>query len=155
MLRVTSLFEGNSPVTGEFTAQRGSNAENVSIRWRHHEQIGACSGKDVSVNLFSIVSCCGFSHSWHQATEITLSTGSLGDKFLVKFESKCKTLHLKQTSFAKSQQSCIRDWVRTKYSDSVRYAWLFWLYGPAISKGTSGFVTPTAFGRCLFETFRP
>ena len=27
---------GNSPVTGEFPAQRASNAENVSIWWRHH-----------------------------------------------------------------------------------------------------------------------
>ena len=36
-LRVTCLFEGNSPVTGEFPAQRASNAENVSIWWRHHD----------------------------------------------------------------------------------------------------------------------
>ena len=35
-LRVTGLWEGNSPVTGEFPAQRASNAENVSIWWRHH-----------------------------------------------------------------------------------------------------------------------
>ena len=28
---------GNSPVTGEFPAQRASNAENVSIWWRHHD----------------------------------------------------------------------------------------------------------------------
>ena len=35
-LRVTGLCEGNSPVTGEFLAQRASNAENVSIRWCHH-----------------------------------------------------------------------------------------------------------------------
>ena len=35
--RVTGLFEGNSPVTGEFPAQTASNAENVSIWWRHHE----------------------------------------------------------------------------------------------------------------------
>ena len=28
----------NSPVTGEFPAQRASNAENVSIWWRHHEE---------------------------------------------------------------------------------------------------------------------
>ena len=35
-LRVTSLCEGNSPVTGEFPAQRASNAENVPIWWRHH-----------------------------------------------------------------------------------------------------------------------
>ena len=35
-LRVTGLCAGNSPVTGEFPAQRASNAENVSIWWRHH-----------------------------------------------------------------------------------------------------------------------
>ena len=35
-LRLTGLCEGNSPVTGEFPAQRASNAENFSIRWRHH-----------------------------------------------------------------------------------------------------------------------
>ena len=35
-LRVTALCAGNSPVTGEFPAQRASNAENVSIWWRHH-----------------------------------------------------------------------------------------------------------------------
>ena len=37
-LRVTGLWAGNSPVTGEFPAQRASNAENVSIWWRHHEE---------------------------------------------------------------------------------------------------------------------
>ena len=36
-LRVTGLCEGDSLATGEFTAQRASNAENVSIKWRHHE----------------------------------------------------------------------------------------------------------------------
>ena len=35
-LRVTGLCVGNSSVTGEFPAQRASNAENVSIWWRHH-----------------------------------------------------------------------------------------------------------------------
>ena len=34
-LCVTGLCEGNSPVTGEFPAQRASNAENVPIWWRH------------------------------------------------------------------------------------------------------------------------
>ena len=37
-IRVTGLCEGNSPVTGEFPAQRASNAEHVAIWWRHHEQ---------------------------------------------------------------------------------------------------------------------
>ena len=35
-LRVTGLCAGNSPVTGEFPAEMASNAENVSIWWRHH-----------------------------------------------------------------------------------------------------------------------
>ena len=35
-LHVTGLCVGNSPVTGEFPAQRVSNVENVSIWWRHH-----------------------------------------------------------------------------------------------------------------------
>ena len=35
-LRVTGLCEGNLPVTGEFPAQRASNAEKDSISWRHH-----------------------------------------------------------------------------------------------------------------------
>ena len=35
-LRVTGICVGNSPVTGEFPAQMASNAENVSIWWRHH-----------------------------------------------------------------------------------------------------------------------
>ena len=38
-LRVTGFGAGNSPGTGEFPAQMASNAENVSIWWRHE---GAC-----------------------------------------------------------------------------------------------------------------
>ena len=33
---VTVFCEGNSPVTGEFPTQMASNAEKVSISWRHH-----------------------------------------------------------------------------------------------------------------------
>ena len=35
--RVAGLCAGNSPVTGEFSAQMASNAENVSIWWRNHD----------------------------------------------------------------------------------------------------------------------
>ena len=35
-LRVTGLCAGDSPMTGEFPAQRTRNAKNVSIWWRHH-----------------------------------------------------------------------------------------------------------------------
>ena len=36
-LSVTGLCVGNSPGTGEFPVQMASNAENVSIWWRHHD----------------------------------------------------------------------------------------------------------------------
>ena len=36
-LCVTGLCAGNSPGTGEFPAQMASDAENVSIWWRHHD----------------------------------------------------------------------------------------------------------------------
>ena len=41
-LRVTGLCVGNSQGTGEFPAQMASNAENVSIWWRHHDDSGWC-----------------------------------------------------------------------------------------------------------------
>ena len=47
-LRDTGLYEGNSPVTGEFPAQRASNAENVSIWWRHHAVWYVSSAKTYS-----------------------------------------------------------------------------------------------------------
>ena len=34
--RVTGLCGGNAPMTWEFLAKKASNAENVSILWRHH-----------------------------------------------------------------------------------------------------------------------
>ena len=37
-LRVTGLCVENSPVTGEFPAQRASNEEDVSIWWCHHDK---------------------------------------------------------------------------------------------------------------------
>ena len=45
-LRVTGLCERNSPVTGEFPAQRASDAENVSSWWRHD----ACNHERFSYN---------------------------------------------------------------------------------------------------------
>ena len=47
----TGLCEGNSPVTGEFPSQKASNAENVSIWWRHH-------GKPVRAGYFEKRNLC-------------------------------------------------------------------------------------------------
>ena len=50
-LRVTGLCVGNSPVAGESPAQKASNAENVSIWWRHH---GAYNPWHVSCSIDGI-----------------------------------------------------------------------------------------------------
>ena len=52
-LRVTGLCAGNSPGTGEFSAQMASYAENVSIWWRHHDFVISKMIFDISKNNFS------------------------------------------------------------------------------------------------------
>ena len=52
-LRVTGLCAGNSPGTGEFSAQMASYAENVSIWWRHHV-----------IFLWLITSCAAYMRQW-------------------------------------------------------------------------------------------
>ena len=49
-LGVTGLCVGNSPVTGEFRAQRTSNAQNGSICWRHH-YLGSISFRPVWISI--------------------------------------------------------------------------------------------------------
>ena len=49
--RVTGLCVGNSPVTGEFPAQRATNAENVSISWRHHEASLNTQGSQIKYRM--------------------------------------------------------------------------------------------------------
>ena len=48
-------FAGKSPGTGEFPVQMASNAENVSIWWRHHEGYGCrmCSTKPLAVLMLT------------------------------------------------------------------------------------------------------
>ena len=53
-LRVTGLCAGNSPGTGEFPAQMASNAENVSIWWRHHE-VSVCYYHTKQCNFCMVV----------------------------------------------------------------------------------------------------
>ena len=43
-LRVTGICEGNSTVTGEFPAQRASNATNSPIWWRHYGRWDSWTG---------------------------------------------------------------------------------------------------------------
>ena len=53
--RVTGLWEGNSPVTGGFLAQRASNVENVYIWWRHHGKISTKSPLPLSMITLQIL----------------------------------------------------------------------------------------------------
>ena len=54
-VRFTGLRAGNSPVTGEFPAQMASNAENVSIWWRHHGQGKATLLRSIRITCFAQV----------------------------------------------------------------------------------------------------
>ena len=85
-LRASALCVGNSPVTSEFPAQMASNAENVSIWWRHHEwstspcwyitrsalimPINSCHHEMISVSLWTnmcenIALYLGFITHWY------------------------------------------------------------------------------------------
>ena len=82
-LRVTGLCEGNSPVPGEFTAQRVSNAENISIWWRHHGHSGFSS--TIYVN------------TWKPAQNGRHFTGVFGCVFF--FEDYCVLIYLLKVIF--------------------------------------------------------
>ena len=57
-LRVTGLCVGTSPGTGEFPAQMVSNAENVSIWWRHHVVSGLLAMKAILKHVMSSSASC-------------------------------------------------------------------------------------------------
>ena len=56
-LRVTGICEENSPVTGEFPIQWVSNAENISIWWRHLDDTWGSRG---SLSRMATASELGF-----------------------------------------------------------------------------------------------
>ena len=63
-LRVTGIFEGNSPVAGEFPAQWASNAECVSIWWRHHVGQITSSDRWWSKTTYDIHNSITYQHIW-------------------------------------------------------------------------------------------
>ena len=72
-LRVTGLCVGNSSVTGEFPAQKASNAENVSIWWRHHVNVTRLTNDKTmkliicmvfQVPLMLLATRCGMCEYW-------------------------------------------------------------------------------------------
>ena len=102
-LRVTGLCEGNSPVIGEFPAQRVSNTENNFIWWRHHEN--QCSihtwciaGKSSHVRLYL--------HSFITNSNKAINT-NIKSQSCYRFRSQRS--HWSRTNF---QRKYNREWVR-------------------------------------------
>ena len=87
-LRLTGLCVGNSPVTGEFPAQMASNAENVSISWRHHDAQPLCYSWRylwMRYNGYIYLTCYAFTYIWLMITSsrrnIFRVTGPLSGEF--------------------------------------------------------------------------
>ena len=75
-LRVTGICARNSPETGDFPAQRASNAENVSIWWCHYVQCvcgksGVILIESSCVFVFSIVES-HFFRAWRSLNQIMM-----------------------------------------------------------------------------------
>ena len=63
-LRVTSLCTVNSPVTGEFPAQKASNTENVFLWWRHHDTNGIKQNYDKMIAVRGALQCLVMTRSY-------------------------------------------------------------------------------------------
>ena len=78
--RVAGLCEGNPPVTAGFPSQWASNAENISIWWRHHGQATCVSdaveqrtvGRQVMGDRYYYLLCVYRSKGWRQLSTVTI-----------------------------------------------------------------------------------
>ena len=68
-LRVSGLCAGNSPGTSEFPAQMASNAENVSIWWRHHDYRSLMAVRQIPRLKGGLCSEQAESTEWHRSLE--------------------------------------------------------------------------------------
>ena len=84
-LRVTGLCAMNSQVTGEFPAQIASNAENVSIWWRHHAQ-------NITHVYVLQLQVSQTRRMWHNVCTYMRSTLWLNDLALGDFPCNCWSL---------------------------------------------------------------
>ena len=72
-LCVTGLCAGNSPETGEFPTQMASNAENVSIWWRHHEYTHSVL-QELSTRVVFVV-------AWFLSMYVIVTSPALGQSY--------------------------------------------------------------------------
>ena len=78
-LRITGLCEGNPLVTHVFPSQRASNADNVSIWWRHGENFGIFPGSVQKMSLLINHDTCMFLLAGYRLFLIYPDSESLGE----------------------------------------------------------------------------
>ena len=80
--RVTGLCEGNSPVTGEFPAQRASNVETISIWWHHQPFLKWGAETRISIMIgFTYTLKWESCHFHKNAIILTSYSGASGESF--------------------------------------------------------------------------
>ena len=146
-LRVTCLFEGDSPAAGEFPAQRASNTENVSLRWRHYEKIlvigcWACLNTQLSDLFFFSVKtlsvspsmgfqlspapheCCHCWERWSRALWRHVSTLSYIGCFILIYRSISRaTVGFELWPAADQSRTYIATWQR---NTTWEFVWCFY-----------------------------
>ena len=116
-LRVTGLCAGNSPGTGEFPAQIASNAENVSIWWRHHVSLNCALYISVSNNCFRLW-CQIRGHSVHVLNQWEKMAGCI-QTFIMRTwvnwsQLKCKKHTANGMVSINSGMHCVYEWYEKK-----------------------------------------
>ena len=73
----TSLCEENPPVTGRFPSQKASNAENVSISWRHHGLLFVSTSIKRLFMIFSFLHSLAISGNEHKSSRLNTDHHSM------------------------------------------------------------------------------
>ena len=125
-LRVTGLCAGNSPRAGEFPAQMASNAENVSIWWRHHaisQRIFKPLFRKISFNfsIFCQISDEPMCSAWHNnlpEIKYHMDTRATSNIFESSFEETVSIIVYRPNLFSRLSQHTpmaeLKQWLSNK-----------------------------------------
>ena len=114
-LRVIGLCTGKSPVTTEFPAQRASNAENVSIWWRHHvcQQTYDASCNSLIIQIHIIFLITGMNNlNWGNSYDILFVNHTVNDRL---------NIHTPMTYNVLSRNKWYQQWA--KFNDMTLMFW--------------------------------
>ena len=97
--RFTGVCVGNSPETSEFPTQRASNAENVSILWRHHVLHCFSSIPLSIISLIFLVIIYFAIHLWRKFEYNHVVLGAIHNMYIYIY--KCVVIPVFQFPFLK------------------------------------------------------